>query len=202
MPYVALVGVSVYAALIFEIALTLHREGVLCLVAAVVINPAQESAKCEQLRALGCEIHATLESLLRAHASRLDLVVIPTPIHLHRTMTCAALAAGVNVLVEKPLAPGERDIDEIEESARAAGRLVGVGFQDLYADTAHELKTELVDGAIGQIRRIRGRACWPRTDAYYNRNQWAGKWQVYGQAVMDRRCWTHRSITPSRTSSR
>jgi len=44
---------------------------------------------------------------------KLDLVVISTPIPLHKIMSCKALTAGYNVLLEKPPAVTIQDIDEM-----------------------------------------------------------------------------------------
>ena len=47
------------------------------------------------------------------------------------------------------------------------------------------LKQRLLAGAIGPLRRIRGRGLWPRDTAYYRRNKWAGQRQVAGHWVLD-----------------
>lgn len=52
-----------------------------------------------------------------------DLIDICTPTHLHAPMVLAALKAGKNVLVEKPIALKVEDADAMVAAARASGTL-------------------------------------------------------------------------------
>jgi predicted dehydrogenase len=47
------------------------------------------------------------------------------------------------------------------------------------------VKRRLLDGALGRLRRIRGRGLWPRSSAYYARNDWAGRLRVDASWVLD-----------------
>jgi len=72
------------------------------IVAATVINPADEADNIAELKAHGCEIYSDYEKMLAEHSGRIDLCLIPTGIPWHARMTIAALRARANVLVEKP----------------------------------------------------------------------------------------------------
>lgn len=73
-----------------------------------------------------------------------DTVVIATRHNLHAEQTCAALAAGKHVFVEKPLALSLAEVDGIEEAWRAAGSLaLMVGFNRRFAPLAVALKKGL-----------------------------------------------------------
>jgi predicted dehydrogenase len=100
-------------------------------------------------------------------------------------MTIAALRAGANVLVEKPLAGELADVAAIRVAERVAGRFVAVGFQDFYTPGTMWLKRELLSGAIGEVRGVRALGFWPRPAAYYRRNNWAGRLTAGGVAVFD-----------------
>jgi predicted dehydrogenase len=182
---VALIGISGYG----RIQLTLAREcrdrGEVAIVAATVINPAEEAANVAELRAQGCAIYADHVEMLRAEAGRIDLCLIPTGIHWHTRMTIAALRAGANVLVEKPLASSQAEIDAIRAAERETGRFVAVGFQDLYEPGTIWLKHELARGAIGKIEAGRFLGVWPRGRGYFQRNDWAGRLQIDGVPVLD-----------------
>src|SRR5258708_23006054 len=56
-----------------------------------------------------------------------DAVVISTPEHLHFPMFMAALKAGKNIYVEKPLAHTIEEGEQMLKAAQAAGRVVQVG---------------------------------------------------------------------------
>lgn len=179
----AIIGISGYG----RIHLGLAREVAdrLPLGAAVVINPQEEAANVRALEAAGCRIYGHYEEMLRAEAGRIDLCLIPTGIAWHTRMTVAALRAGMNVLVEKPLAASVAEVHEVQAAAAAAQRFVAVGFQDIYAPEAQRLKRRLLDGAIGPIRSVRLLGLWPRPASYFSRNSWAGRLRADGALVLD-----------------
>ena len=184
-PRAAIIGVSGYGKIYLEMLLQYAARGDFEIAAATVINRAQERSACAALEATGAMIYGDYHEMLEAQAGQLDLVLIPTGIHWHARMTLAALAAGANVLVEKPLAATVQDVRTIRETAPASGRFVAVGFQDIYLEDNLAMKRRLVAGALGRLRRIRGRGLWPRDDDYYARNDWAGRIRVGGEWVLD-----------------
>jgi predicted dehydrogenase len=185
-PRVGLVGLGGYARVHLQHLRDFHTRGELELAAAVAFPPEQEAADAMALRVQGCRMLPGFAELLAALPElRLDLVVVPTPIHLHAPMTLALLRAGANVLVEKPITASPADAEEIARTARECGRMVAVGFQYLHAPEVLALKTRLLTGAIGPLRRLVVHAAWPRGQSYYTRNNWAGRLSVDGQPVLD-----------------
>jgi len=155
------------------------------LVAATVINPTEESDNVAELKAHGCAIYADFQKMLADYAGKIDLCLIPTGIPWHARMTIAALRAGANVLVEKPLAGSVAEVEAVQAEEQKAGRFVAVGFQDLYEPGTMWLKEELVKGAIGSIQSVRFLGLWPRRRSYFTRNDWAGRLQSAGVPVLD-----------------
>lgn len=185
LPRAALIGISGYGRIYLQLAREAARRGELALVAAVVINPEEEAAAVAELRQMGCVIYADYQEMLARHRGELELCLIPTGIHWHTRMTLAALAAGANVLVEKPLAGSLAEVESVRAAARAAGRFVAVGFQDYHEPATHWLKQELIRGAIGPVRSVRFLGQWPRARSYFARNNWAGRLAVDGVPVLD-----------------
>jgi predicted dehydrogenase len=184
-PRAALIGISGYGKIYLERLLHHAARGELEIAAATVINRSEEPAACSVLEAKGAVLYSDYRKMFEAQAGRLDLALIPTGIHWHTRMTLAALAAGANVLVEKPLAPTIQEVRAVQAAANAADRFVAVGFQDIYLEDNLTVKRRLVEGALGRLRRIKGRGLWPRDDAYYARNEWAGRIRVGGEWVLD-----------------
>lgn len=182
---VALIGISGYGRVHLQLARECRDRGELDIVAAVVINHAEEGANVAELEARGTVIHDQHEAMLRRHAGEIDLCLIPTGIHWHAPMTIAALRAGANVLVEKPLAGAWAEVAAIQEAERASGRFVAVGFQDYYEPGTAWLKRELGRGVIGELQSIRFLGLWPRARAYFRRNDWAGRLTAGGRPVFD-----------------
>src|ERR671912_2712862 len=59
----------------------------------------------------------------------LEAVDIVVPNHLHAEIAIAALDAGKDVLLEKPMASTIADCDRIVEAARRSGRVLTVGHE-------------------------------------------------------------------------
>ncbi len=182
---VAIIGTSGYARIHLNTLSNLHATEQVRLVAGVCINPETDPEALQILQKAGAEIYLDWKEMFRKERDQIDLCVIPTPIHLHELMTIAALEAGMNVLVEKPLAPSLEAIERIRQKEKTSGRLVLIGFQDLFDPAVWEAKKELLKGKIGKIRRIRILGMWPRASSYYERSAWAGRLKLGSEVVFD-----------------
>lgn len=184
-PRLALIGISGYGRVHLQLARECQDRGEARIVAATVINPQEEADNVARLGAQGCRIFADYREMLRELRGQIDLCLIPTGIHWHARMTIAALEAGANVLVEKPLAGSSAEVRAIRDAERRTGRFVAVGFQDFYEPGSAWLKTELQRGVIGELRSVRFLGLWPRDRSYFSRNNWAGRLLVDGDPVYD-----------------
>jgi len=80
-----------------------------------------------------------------------DAVIIATPDTLRGGPCVAALDAGYDVLLEKPIAPTEAECRTILAKAQATGRIVGVCHVLRYTPYFRELKAILDKGLIGEV---------------------------------------------------
>jgi predicted dehydrogenase len=182
---VALIGVTGYASIHLAMLRSFAKEGRLRLRAVTAINRPQAEEVCRELEAEGSVVHRDYREMLAACTGHIDLCIIPTSPHLHAVMTVAALEAGANVLLEKPLAPTLADIDSILAAERRTGRWVAVGFQDFYAPELTSVCQRLASGEWGAVRRVSSLCLWPRSFEYYGRNSWAGRLRADGHPVFD-----------------
>jgi predicted dehydrogenase len=182
---VALIGVSGYGRVYLRLVREFQEAGRLRLVAATIINPEEEAQTVAELTRAGTRIHGSYETMLATEAAELDACLIPTGLPWHARMTIAALRAGLNVLVEKPLAGDHADALAVREAERASGRFIAVGFQDIFPPGTLALKEELGGGLIGQVTGARVIGVWPRTTAYFERNNWSGRMAASGATVRD-----------------
>jgi predicted dehydrogenase len=88
----------------------------------------------------------------------LDSVVIATPNHLHEPHTLAALAAGVDVLCERPLALNARGVERILSAANRYGRKVIVGNNHRFRTDVQALERFIAGGELGKVTGIRAGA--------------------------------------------
>lgn len=186
-PRIALIGVTGYASVYLEMLRPFFRRGEVELGAVAIINRAQPAAAAAaaELAGWGATIYEDTGDFFAREAGRVELCLIPTGIAWHARLTVAALRAGMNVLVEKPLAGSRADVELIRKTERATGRWVAVGFQDIYSEAAQTLKAELNGGALGEVRAVSAFGLWPRPVAYYTRNHWAGCLRADGADVLD-----------------
>ena len=84
----------------------------------------------------------------------LDLVSIVAPTSLHLPVTLAALRAGANVLVEKPIASTREEATTMIEAAAGAGRMLTVGHIERFNPVIRELRRRLDAGELGRIFQI------------------------------------------------
>ncbi len=66
-------------------------------------------------------------------SAEIDAVLVANPDAFHVEVVLAALAAGKDVLVEKPMAMTLRETDEVAAAAERTGRVVQVGYMRRYA---------------------------------------------------------------------
>lgn len=183
---VGITGIGGYARIHLEILLEEQAKGRAELVAAVVSFPQQDAEHLAYLKARSpnTRIYSTLDEAAAAERD-LDLMLLPVGIGAHRELTLKSLAAGWNVMVEKPLAGSVADAQAIVDADEASGRFVAVGYQDLYGDPGLAMKAAVASGAIGEVRSVRVFGIWGRPLAYYRRASWAGKLLSNGQPVYD-----------------
>ncbi len=88
-------------------------------------DPARAAAVAQEF---GCRAFSSLEEA--AGAARAVSVAVPTAHHAE--VSSRLLARGLDVLVEKPIAPSVAEADRLIAAARAAGRLLQVGHLERF----------------------------------------------------------------------
>jgi len=182
---VCLIGVSGFGNTHYEWLIDEVSRSTAKLLAATVINQDEEADKCAYMRSLGAEIFTDYTEMLAKHGKQSDICFIPTGIHLHAPMTIDGLRAGTNVFVEKPVAATIQEVRAMKTAQDQTGRFVAVGYQSMYAVDIGAMKRKIIEGALGKILAVKCRGLWPRNDAYYSRNNWAGKLKANGAWVLD-----------------
>ena len=83
-----------------------------------------------------------------------DAVIITTPDNLHYGPCMKALELGYDVLLEKPIAPSEKECLDILNLANKTGRIVAVCHVLRYAPYFIKLREMIQSGAIGKLISI------------------------------------------------
>jgi predicted dehydrogenase len=124
------------------------------------------------------DFHAMLDSV------EADAVVVMTPHYLHAQMAMDALNAGFHVLVEKPMALDVSEADAMIETAKKAGKLLAVNFQQRTRPEIVAARKLINEGHLGKIQHVDIKITWTRTALYYSMVDWRGTWWGEGGAVL------------------
>lgn len=124
----------------------------------------RRAQECLKLEAR--DVHHEYEELIARRD--IDAVFVVTPEHWHHRMTIAALRAGKDVYLEKPMSFTVAEAKEIDAVVRGTGRVLQIGAQ-WCSDARYAIARDLVgSGAIGKVM-------WAQST--YSMNSVFGLWE-------------------------
>lgn len=170
----AIIGVSGFGNTHYRDLIRYQERGELEIACAAIINQDEEAEKCAKLKSLGCEIFTDYKIMLEKFKNSIDICFIPTGISLHVPMSIAAMRAGSNVYVEKPVTALLSELTELEKVEKETGKFVAVGYQTIYQPSIARIKNTILDGSLGEIHTFKFCGLTIRNKDYYDRNNWAG----------------------------
>jgi predicted dehydrogenase len=130
---------------------------------------------------VGSRAVVDLDEALRVPA---DMVAVTAPHPVHAPLVIAALEAGRHVLVEKPIADGVEQADEMLDAARRTGRLLGVALQHRTRREVQAALSFVRSSGLGQLQRVDLIGNWPRRRSYFTVAPWRGTWRGEGGGVL------------------
>ncbi|WP_166844382.1 Gfo/Idh/MocA family protein [Isoptericola sp. BMS4] len=139
--------------------------------------PGRAEALRAELGIDGARVYTDATEMLAAE--KLDLVSVATPPSTHAELSIEALRAGVDVLVEKPMAPSLEECDAMIAAAKDNGRLLSVVAQNRFRDDIATLKEVLDSGLAGPVTHAQVSSSWWRGTEYYDL-WWRGTWESEG----------------------
>ncbi len=99
--------------------------------------------------------------------SDVDAVIVATPDHWHAKIALAAMDAGKDVYLEKPMCHTNEEIKQLVSTVKETGRVVQIGSQTTSGDQWWKARKAIQDGMIGQMIMSQGS---------YHRNSIEGEW--------------------------
>lgn len=111
-------------------------------------------ADAERARSFAMEYGCSWGTDLDEVAKRVDAVILAVPTHLHHEVAMRAIAHGLHVLVEKPIAQTIDEASEIVEAAEAAGVVLAVGHIERFNPACLDLKKYATAPQFIQMRRL------------------------------------------------
>jgi predicted dehydrogenase len=113
--------------------------------AAIGLDPARTYGSWQEM--------LTAEQALPA-GERIEAVAIVTPNHMHAPPAIAALEAGFDVIIDKPLADSIANARAIADAARRTGRQIGITHTYTGYPLVKQARRLVAGGEFGAVRRV------------------------------------------------
>jgi predicted dehydrogenase len=141
------------------------------IVAGVDVDP---TARTEFADEYGADVYEDHKQML----GKVDAVLVTTPNRFHEQYVVDALDAGLDVLVEKPLAHDLASAERIAEAAVAADGFCMVGFHNRFAKPVEVLTGYREQGTLGDITHVEAEYLRRRGVPY--RGSWFTREEISG----------------------
>ncbi len=146
------------------------RRSPACTLAAIV-DPAP--AAQQAATAAGVPWYRTLEEMLGGDPP--DAVIVATPNALHVAHAQACIAAGLPVLLEKPVAPTVREAEALVEAVERSGARVLIGHHRAHSPIMAKARAVVQSGALGRLVAVMGSATFMKPQGYFADAPWRGQ---------------------------
>ena len=153
----------------------------------------------ERANAFGAKfgINAYTDLVEMLQRENIDVLSVCTQHTQHPAAVEAAAAAGVHVIVEKPLAIDLESCNRAIAAAQAAGIKLGVVSQRRWYEPVQRMKAAIDAGKLGKPALVMVTMLGWREPAYYKSDPWRGTWKGEGGGVvvsqaphyLDLLCW-------------
>lgn len=98
----------------------------------------------------GCEVFPDVTALI----GRVDAVSVASPTEVHASLALPLLAAGIDVLVEKPMTRSLDEADALLAAARASGALLAVGHIEQFNPAVEAARPHVHDPRFIEVHRL------------------------------------------------
>lgn len=123
--------------------------------------------------------------LLLTEHPELELVSIATESGKHAAIALDCIDAGVNVIIEKPMAMSMADADEIIRRSEERGVLVSACHQNRFNVAVQRTRAALEADRFGRLSHGSIHVRWNRNRNYYDQAPWRGTWAEDGGCLMN-----------------
>ena len=115
----------------------------------------------------------------------LQLISIATESGIHARIALDCIDAGVNIIIEKPMAMSMADAEEIIRRSEEKGVKVSACHQNRFNVAVQETRRALEAGRFGKLSHGSIHVRWNRNRGYYDQAPWRGTWAQDGGCLMN-----------------
>ena len=120
-----------------------------------------------------------------AEHPELQLISIATESGIHAQIALDCIDAGVNIIIEKPMAMSIPDAEEIIRRSEEKGVKVSACHQNRFNVAVQETRHALEAGRFGKLSHGSIHVRWNRNKGYYDQAPWRGTWAQDGGCLMN-----------------
>jgi predicted dehydrogenase len=137
-------------------------------VLSAIVDPSPGAAALADKAGVPC--YASLDELLGRE--RPDGVVLATPNQLHVPQSLQCIAAGLPILVEKPIATTLEEGERLVAAADQAGAKVLIGHHRAHSPIMAKAREVVRSGQLGKLVAVMGSATFFKADEYFADAPW------------------------------
>mgnify|MGYP000588362108 FL=1 len=138
-----------------------------CVLSAIV-DPSPSAAAVAA--AQGVPLYISLDELLAQ--DKPDGIILATPNALHVTQALQCMAAGVPLLLEKPIATTVQEAQDLVEHVETTGAPVLIGHHRAHSAIMAQAKQVVDSGRLGTLVAVMGSAMFFKPDSYFSDAPW------------------------------
>lgn len=114
-----------------------------------------------------------------------ELVAICTESGKHAAIALDCIEAGVNLIIEKPIALSLKEADEIINQAKNKNIKVSACHQNRFNKSMQKIREAVEKKRFGKLLHGTAHIRWNRGKDYYKQASWRGTWEQDGGALMN-----------------
>lgn len=116
---------------------------------------------------------------------KLDLIAIATESGKHGYIALDCIDAGINLIIEKPIALSLEEVDEIIEKSKEKDVVVSACHQNRFNKSVQKIREAIEENRFGKLFHGTAHIRWNRGKQYYDQALWRGTWEQDGGALMN-----------------
>lgn len=152
-------------------------------VAMCDVDAAAMAQKADKFGLEGVRRYTDYRELLKMEQP--ELVAIATESGKHAAIALDCIAAGCNVIIEKPIALSIADADAIVKAGKEKGVVVCANHQNRFNKSVQYIRKALEAGRFGKLSHGAAHVRWNRGKNYYEQAPWRGTWAQDGGCLMN-----------------
>ncbi|MDF2608231.1 MAG: putative Oxidoreductase, partial [Bacillales bacterium] len=116
---------------------------------------------------------------------KIDLIGICTESGNHGSIALDCIEAGINLVIEKPIALSLEEADAIIEKAKEKNVKVSACHQNRFNKSIQKIREAVEEERFGRMLHGTAHIRWNRGEDYYTQAPWRGTWEQDGGALMN-----------------